>query len=98
MNDSMIDPRDSAWFSNYNEDGTVENLFDQNWYKQGGLGLSNLEKRGKIDFLSLPGGHMQIPLDDFKLLVDKYFIRSKAADMGETMLLRMGNSVSSDSS
>lgn len=87
MNDTMIDPKDSAWFSNYNSDGLVEDIHDQDWYKNGGLGLKNLEKKGRIDFLTLPGHHMQIPMQDFKIMVDKYFMRPAA----QQALLRMDN-------
>jgi palmitoyl-protein thioesterase len=85
MNDTMIDPRDSAWFSTYNERGELLDVHDQSWFKNGGLGLLSLERKGKIHYLSLPGSHMSIPMDEFKVLADKYL--ASASAFQETRLI-----------
>lgn len=63
--DSMVVPRDSAWFSYYN--GTqLLGLREQPLYQEDWIGLRALDERGAIDFVSLPGNHLQFTLKWFQ--------------------------------
>ena len=82
----MIDPRDSAWFSAYDKEGHIIDVHSRNWFKSDTLGLQTMEKDGKIHFLSLPGGHMHIPLEDLKSLLGKYFFTDVGLDYDPALL------------
>ena len=74
LNDTMIKPRDSAWFSFYGSEGNVVDVHDQDWYKEDTLGFKSMEQDDKIAFLTLPGSHMQIPMDQFRQILEKYLM------------------------
>lgn len=76
INDTIIKPRDSAWFSFFDESGQIKDIHDQDWYKNDTLGIKSLDASDRIEFLSLPGTHMQIPLEQFKQITDKFLAKT----------------------
>ena len=69
-NDEMVIPKESAWFSFYNATGQVVGVREHPQVYQL---LRILDLTGRIDFVSLPGGHMHVPIDTLRSLVVKYF-------------------------
>lgn len=66
----MITPIDSAWFSFYNNQGIIVPIQEQEIYS--GLGMDRLAEKDGIDFITLEGSHMHLPMDTIKGLVDVY--------------------------
>jgi palmitoyl-protein thioesterase len=66
----MIIPRDSAWFSFFDEQGKVVPVNETDLFTA--IGLKQLYDKGKMHFLSLPGGHMQFSMEDFEELAKIY--------------------------
>lgn len=64
QNDTVLAPRDTAWFTETGPDGSVP--FDQTpLYTEDRIGLKELHARGKLVFETAPGEHMHIALDYF---------------------------------
>lgn len=61
LNDTMVQPIESSWFGFYADgnDKVVVPLRDSKLYKNDVLGLQELDKAGKLAFLSSPGDHLQ---------------------------------------
>lgn len=61
--DTVAHPKESAWFAEVNAtSGEVTKLQDRALYKEDWLGLRELDEKGALDFVTVPGDHMQ--LDD----------------------------------
>lgn len=56
--DQMVIPRDTAWLANYDKSGKVVQLWDSKWYENNTLGIRDMDRQGKLVFLSLSGGHV----------------------------------------
>uniref|UniRef100_A0A7S1WZU8 Palmitoyl-protein thioesterase 1 n=2 Tax=Tetraselmis chuii TaxID=63592 RepID=A0A7S1WZU8_9CHLO len=72
--DTTVVPRDSAWFSWWNADGTrVVGMKDTPLYTEDWIGLRTLNEAGKVAFLDCPGDHMQFTLEWFmENIIDAY--------------------------
>ncbi|KAG8244812.1 Palmitoyl-protein thioesterase 1 [Homalodisca vitripennis] len=73
--DSMVEPKDSSWFGFYTPGQGVEitPLNQSRIYLEDRLGLRELDKSGRLHFLSVPGDHLQFTEDWFKsAIIDKY--------------------------
>jgi len=57
--DTMIIPKETAWFQFYNDKMEVAELKDQEFYKSDFLGVKKLNEEGKISFVELQGNHLQ---------------------------------------
>lgn len=61
--DEMVNSRESAWFAEVSDDGekrTVTPLRERRLYQEDWLGLRELDERGGLDFVTAPGGHMEL--------------------------------------
>lgn len=68
--DTMVNPKESAWFAEVNStSGQVTLVNERSLYKEDWLGLKVLDEQGKLDFVAVPGGHMQLT----DLLLEKAF-------------------------
>lgn len=68
--DVTVVPKQSGWFSEYNATSEEETkLQNRTIYKEDWLGLKWLDERGRLDFKTAPGAHMQLKKD---VLVDAY--------------------------
>ncbi|KAH6592907.1 hypothetical protein BASA50_007745 [Batrachochytrium salamandrivorans] len=72
-NDTMVVPKETAWFSYYNADGVLLPLQEQPVYTHDLLGLKALDLAGRLDFISLPGNHLHLPENTFEDLLSTYF-------------------------
>lgn len=68
--DTMIIPKETAWFQFYNEKKELLGFRDTDEYKQDLIGLKVLDENGKIEFFSIDGDHLQFDMQD----VEKYMI------------------------
>ncbi len=69
--DTMIFPKETAWFGFYNNDkSSVLNVTQTDLYNQDFIGVRQLMQDGKIQFVSLPGDHLRFEHTD----IDEYFI------------------------
>lgn len=64
--DTMIYPKETAWFQGLNEKGEVMKLEDQDFYKNDYIGLKTLNEAGKISFKEFKGDHLQFTTTDIK--------------------------------
>lgn len=70
--DEMIVPKETAWFSFYNEKGDLIPLRQQEWYKKNSIGIKTLDENGKIEFVSLAGSHMKFTQAELKEILNTY--------------------------
>ncbi|XP_011167607.1 palmitoyl-protein thioesterase 1 [Solenopsis invicta] len=76
-NDSMVEPVETEWFGFYKpgQAKEVQKLQESELYKQDWLGLRAMERAGKVNYLSLPGDHLQFTADWFiDNIIKKYLI------------------------
>jgi palmitoyl-protein thioesterase len=70
-NDSVIIPRETAWFQFYDSTGVnLIKLEDSDFYKEDFIGLRYLVEKNRTQFIEWEGEHVSFTLDD----VDKYLI------------------------
>ena len=63
--DSVIYPKESAWFQSLGKDGkTVMPLNATDFYQEDYIGVKKLNEAGKIQFVSLFGDHLQFSKED----------------------------------
>lgn len=73
--DSMVIPRESAWFGFYapGQDRELLELQNTTLYTEDRLGLAELEAAGKLAFLSVDGDHLQISDEWFTAnIIERY--------------------------
>lgn len=59
--DQTVNPKESSWFAEVNAtSGRVTMLNERPLYTEDWIGLRSLDERGKLDFLTVPGSHMQL--------------------------------------
>jgi palmitoyl-protein thioesterase len=65
--DTVIYPKETAWFQSLAEDGkTVLPLNATTFYQDDYIGVKELNEAGKIQFVSIDGDHLQFSEDDIK--------------------------------
>jgi palmitoyl-protein thioesterase len=62
--DTMIYPKETAWFQSVNENGQVVPLQDSEFWKKDYVGLAALNATGKVTFGSFVGEHLQFTRAD----------------------------------
>jgi palmitoyl-protein thioesterase len=68
--DTMIIPRETAWFQFYDENRNVMKLEDTEFYQKDFIGLKQLNEENKIKFVELEGNHLNFDYED----IDKYML------------------------
>ncbi|XP_015180874.1 PREDICTED: palmitoyl-protein thioesterase 1 [Polistes dominula] len=74
-NDTIVQPKETEWFGFYKPGQSVEleSLQESSLYKEDRLGLQEMDKLGKIHFISLEGDHLQFTEEWFvEDIVDKF--------------------------
>lgn len=72
--DTMVNPKESAWFAEVNRtNGEVTPLKERRLYKEDWLGFKALDEQGKLDFRTVPGGHMQLAEETLEKVFKEYF-------------------------
>lgn len=64
--DSVLYPKETAWFQQLDTHGNVLPLNGTDFYNNDFIGLKNLTESGKVQYVSLPGDHLQFTTDDIK--------------------------------
>jgi len=64
--DTMLYPRETAWFQQVDKHGKLLPLNATDFYNQDWIGLKQLNDAGKVHFVSFPGNHLQFTEDDIK--------------------------------
>lgn len=69
--DTMIIPKETAWFGYYDNDGTtLIKLEDSDFYKSDYIGVRKLNEDKKVLFVTFQGDHLQFSHDE----IDQYII------------------------
>lgn len=69
--DTMIIPKETAWFGFYASDGeTLVRMEDMDFYKNDYIGMKILNEAGKVSFLNFSGDHLQFTYAQ----IDQYII------------------------
>ena len=72
--DKTLIPKESAWFAEFNEtENSVTPLRNRQIYEKDWIGLKQLDEKGGINFVKLPGEHMQFEDKDLTKLFGMYF-------------------------
>lgn len=72
--DTVAHPKESAWFAEVNKTtGEVTPLKERDLYKEDWLGLRELDEQGKLDFVTIPGDHMQLSEELLVKTFQEYF-------------------------
>lgn len=72
--DTVAHPKESAWFAEVNKTtGEITPLKERDLYKEDWLGLRELDEQGKLDFVTIPGDHMQLSEELLVKTFQEYF-------------------------
>ena len=69
-NDTMIYPKETAWFEMLDENEKIIKYNETKLYKEDLIGLKELNEKGKVEFVALYGEHMKYTMED----LDNYVI------------------------
>ena len=69
-NDTMIYPKETAWFEMLDENEKVIKYNETKLYKEDLIGLKELNEKGKVEFIAWYGEHMEYTMED----LDNYVI------------------------
>jgi len=58
-NDTMIYPKETAWFHQLQADGTILDVKDTEFYQKDFIGLRSLNEAGRVTFTEWEGEHLQ---------------------------------------
>eukprot|EP00668_Euglena_longa_P000240 GGOE01000326.1.p1 GENE.GGOE01000326.1~~GGOE01000326.1.p1 ORF type:complete len:302 (+),score=92.45 GGOE01000326.1:136-906(+) len=75
LKDTMVLPKDSAWFGFYADGSTTQVLpmIFTSWFREDSFGLRTLDNNGRIFFESTPDDHTQFSTEQVLRFVDLYF-------------------------
>ncbi|KAK9667978.1 hypothetical protein RND81_13G025600 [Saponaria officinalis] len=81
-NDNVVIPKESSWFGFY-PDGAYNKTLpttETKWYKEDWFGLRTLDEAGKVQFISVKGGHIEISGADMLKYMVPYLRSPDAPD------------------
>lgn len=64
--DTVIYPKETAWFQSLDKDGNVLPLNGTDFYNEDWIGVKALNEAGKIQFVTLPGDHLSFTTEDIE--------------------------------
>ena len=67
--DTMIIPKETAWFEHYYNTDIVEKLEYSVFYKEDFIGIRYLNEAGRINFAEIEGDHLQFSYEDLDEIV-----------------------------
>lgn len=88
QDDQVLSPKETSWFGFY-PDGASTTLLPPNetkLYTEDWIGLKTLDAAGKVQFISVPGGHIEITEEDVKKYVAPYLKTNEPTISSETIL------------
>lgn len=72
--DKLVVPKETAHFADVNQTtGEVTSLRDRELYTEDWLGLKAMDNEGKLEFLTIPGEHMELSEDGLRKTFEEYF-------------------------
>jgi len=74
--DTVVDPRDTEWFSFYHpgQGTTIQAYNETELYRDDWIGLKKLDQSGRLHLLSVPGDHLRISEEYFINVIIKQFL------------------------
>lgn len=81
--DTVLVPKETAWFGYY-PDGSFDTVLSPNkteLYIEDWIGLKTLDEAGKVKFINVSGGHLDISESDLKEYVIPYLLNQTSGDM-----------------
>lgn len=73
--DTMIYPKETAWFQGLDKKGNVQPLEESDFYKNDNIGLKTLNEAGKITFSKIEGDHLQFTTQYIKETVIPFLMK-----------------------
>lgn len=73
--DTMVEPKETEWFGFYTPGQAVNitSFHNSALYTEDRLGLQQMEREGRLKFLSVPGDHLEFSEDWFReIIIDEY--------------------------
>lgn len=67
--DTMVYPKESEWFWEFDDNKNLLKVEDTDLYKNDEIGLKGLMEANKVDFVSIKGDHLQFTQDDLKNII-----------------------------
>ncbi|CAM8995570.1 unnamed protein product [Rhodiola kirilowii] len=74
--DDVLIPRETSWFGYYS-DGAFKPILSTNetkLYTEDWIGLKTLDESGRVKYISVPGGHIEISASDMKKHIIPYLV------------------------
>ncbi len=68
-NDTMIYPKETAWFQELRPDGSLLPTTETAFYLEDWLGLKTLNEAGKVHFIEWPGDHLQFSMQQVETVI-----------------------------
>jgi palmitoyl-protein thioesterase len=68
-NDTMIYPKETAWFHELQADGTILPVEQTEFYKNDYIGLKTLNEAGKVKFVEFDGDHLQFSYEQIETVI-----------------------------
>jgi len=63
--DTMLFPKETAWFQQMNAEGDLLPLNSTKFYQSDYIGLKSLDEAGRVKYVKIKGDHLQLTLSDF---------------------------------
>lgn len=63
-NDTVINPKETAWFGYYDENMNLKDMSETQLYQEDYMGLKTLDVTGRLKRVKLPGQHLQFQYSD----------------------------------
>lgn len=74
-NDTMIYPKETAWFWELQADDTILPVTETEFYKQDLIGLKTLNEAGKIQFVEFDGDHLQFDYSQIENIIAPFLLK-----------------------
>ena len=68
-NDTMIYPKETAWFHELQADGTILPYNQTEFYQKDFIGLKALNEAGRAKFVEIDGDHLQFSESDIENII-----------------------------
>jgi palmitoyl-protein thioesterase len=74
LDDTVVYPKDSEWFGQYDNHKNVIQLQDSDQYKEDWLGLRTLNETGRLHMHAVEGDHMHMDMKDITDIVMPFLL------------------------
>nr|XP_023899765.1 palmitoyl-protein thioesterase 1 [Quercus suber]POE51445.1 palmitoyl-protein thioesterase 1 [Quercus suber] len=84
--DTVLVPKETSWFGYY-PDGTFDPILpaqETKLYTEDWIGLKILDEAGKVKFINVSGGHLEISTSDMKTYIVPYLVDETSRQMAIT--------------